>query len=199
MMDAEETSNDRVADLLYEVGHLRRVARSGWRLAGVTDSGESVAEHSHRAAVVALVLAAMSGVDDSRIVKAVLLHDLAEARTGDDHHVARRYRHHDEVERKVVADQTTGLPDPVLKAVLRAIQTTDLSELERSLAHDADVLDAILFVRETFVTQPLLMEEWTTYLKGLLVTDAGIELLKSITRINPHRWWIDAVRKPPAG
>ena len=68
----------------HAAGALKDVARAGWALRGVADP-ESVAEHSHRAAILALVLAprAEPALDVARCVAMALVHDLAEARVGD--------------------------------------------------------------------------------------------------------------------
>ncbi len=70
-------------DLLLELEGLDRVARSGYRLRGVSEA-ESVAEHSFHVAVLVRLLAAREpGLDAARAVEIALLHDLAELRLGD--------------------------------------------------------------------------------------------------------------------
>ena len=65
-------------------GRLKDTPRAGWTLRGIS-APESVAEHSHRAALLALVLAprAHPPLDVSRCVAMALVHDLAEALVGD--------------------------------------------------------------------------------------------------------------------
>jgi putative hydrolase of HD superfamily len=49
---------DRIADFLFEVGMLKRTPRTGWQfLAGAEQ--ESVADHSFRVALIAIVLSRM--------------------------------------------------------------------------------------------------------------------------------------------
>jgi len=65
-------------------GRLKETPRAGWSLRGIA-APESVAEHSHRMALLALVLAprAEPPLDAARCVAMALVHDLAEALVGD--------------------------------------------------------------------------------------------------------------------
>ena len=61
---------------------LKEQPRQGWRLRGVADP-ESVADHSWGTALLCTVFAEQAGVDRGRAVEIALVHDLAEAITGD--------------------------------------------------------------------------------------------------------------------
>jgi hypothetical protein len=54
-----------VARFLYEAGTLKNTARTGWWMAGVKQP-ESVAEHSWRTSLIALVIAKLEGADPAR-------------------------------------------------------------------------------------------------------------------------------------
>lgn len=73
---------------LLELQRLKRLDRTGWVLRGLAPGAESVAAHSYGVAFTAMVLAdevRARGVevDVERVLRIALLHDLAEARTGD--------------------------------------------------------------------------------------------------------------------
>lgn len=80
----EPTSSDALLRFFHLAGRLKDTPRAGWALRGIA-SPESVAEHSHRVALLALVLAPRdeSPLDVSRCVALALVHDLAEALVGD--------------------------------------------------------------------------------------------------------------------
>src|SRR5713226_9513959 len=63
-------------------GGLKRLPRQGWVDRGIP-APESVADHSFRAALMALVLGSAAGLDTARLVKLVIVHDLPEALAGD--------------------------------------------------------------------------------------------------------------------
>lgn len=74
-----------LARLCQHIGRLKRVPRTGWIDRGVpANEVESVAEHSFRTAAIAWLAAANeSDLDRDRVLKLALIHDLAEALTGD--------------------------------------------------------------------------------------------------------------------
>ena len=69
-------------DALIRVYRLKDEVRAGWLLRGVTRP-ESVADHSWGTAYLALLYAGEAGVDRSHAVEMAVVHDLAEAVTGD--------------------------------------------------------------------------------------------------------------------
>ena len=69
-------------DFLSTVGGLKRVKRTGWQVQGVKD-GESVAEHTYRVTIMAMLMAKEFRLDSAKLVKMALIHDLAETITGD--------------------------------------------------------------------------------------------------------------------
>jgi putative hydrolase of HD superfamily len=111
-----------ITGFLYEIGLLKRYPRTGWSLAGIT-SPESVADHSHRASVVASVLAALEGADPQRAAFLALWHDSQETRLTDIPHLTKRYvsaAGHELVTR----DQVAPLPAPVARLVSAAALVT---------------------------------------------------------------------------
>ncbi len=64
------------------VGKLKVTPRTGWKIRGVK-SPESVAEHSYRTALIAMLIADEKKLDSEKLIKMALLHDLEEAITGD--------------------------------------------------------------------------------------------------------------------
>jgi len=71
-----------IVDLLVEIGKLKKLVRAGWVRAGVKNP-ESVAEHSFRTAFAAMLLGNRPGLDGHKLLKMCVLHDAAEAVTGD--------------------------------------------------------------------------------------------------------------------
>lgn len=74
-------------ELVQLFDRLAALPRTGWLLAGVADP-ESIAEHSFGVAVVAALIvddlrAKGTAVDGERVLRMALVHDLAEAFTGD--------------------------------------------------------------------------------------------------------------------
>ncbi|KAA0147598.1 hypothetical protein FNF27_06289 [Cafeteria roenbergensis] len=72
----------RAVDFATAAGRLKLTVRSGWVQHGVPGA-ESVADHSHRVALLALAGAAVEGLDGSLAAAIAVVHDLAEASVGD--------------------------------------------------------------------------------------------------------------------
>ena len=78
---------DDLIDVLQKLDPLSELPRTGWLLAGIRPC-ESIADHSHGVAVAAMLLvdqlrARGEQVDGERVLRMALLHDAAEAATGD--------------------------------------------------------------------------------------------------------------------
>ena len=67
---------------IFEIGALKRTKRSGWETIGI--SGESVADHSFRTAVIGYIIAKEEGEKDiADVLLLSLFHDVHETRVGD--------------------------------------------------------------------------------------------------------------------
>lgn len=74
----------QVLEFLHLAGRLKQTTRAGWVLRGIAQP-ESVAEHTYRVALLALVLGGKGepGLDRERCVAMALVHDLGESIVGD--------------------------------------------------------------------------------------------------------------------
>lgn len=75
-------SSKSVVDFIAIVGKSKKLHRAGWVREKIKDP-ESVAEHSFRVSVLAMVLSDTLGLDKEKLIKMALLHDLGEVVTGD--------------------------------------------------------------------------------------------------------------------
>ena len=72
-----------ILDFLKIAVNLKKVSRQGWIDKLSLNHPESVADHSYSMAIIGMVLSDMREYNSERILKMILLHDLAEARIGD--------------------------------------------------------------------------------------------------------------------
>lgn len=70
-------------DFGRDVARLKDTPRQGWADRLSVEDPESVADHSFSAAMLGMVLADELGLDAEKTLRMALLHDIAEARTGD--------------------------------------------------------------------------------------------------------------------
>jgi putative hydrolase of HD superfamily len=192
-MGGEPDPHTEIADFLYEVGHLKRTIRTGWALARMTNR-ESVADHSFRAAIIAMAMAAMVDADPGAAAMIALVHDLPEARLGDMNHLTRRYLDEPKPFARVIDDQIRSLPPQLVEVFkTRAGQWLDQTTVEAQLARDADILESILHIRESLADRPGLEDRWVQYLAASLKTEVAVRILDQIVNTNPDDWWPRAV------
>lgn len=132
---------------LRAAGRLKRIRRTGWVEAGVPDP-ETVAAHSHRVALLSMVLADAQGLDASRAVRMALLHDLAEAVTGD---LTPRQKTpgHAAAEAGAFQDVVCGLDEGQRELYTGLFHEYQAGETrEAVLVHAADKLDMVLQAHE---------------------------------------------------
>ena len=72
-----------ILKLLSAAGRLKQIPRTGWVVKAGVGNAESVADHSYRVGLAAMILSDLLGLDTLRAVRIALLHDLAESSIGD--------------------------------------------------------------------------------------------------------------------
>lgn len=73
---------EAILAVFSDAGQLKTQRRAGWIRAGIVYP-ESVADHSYRLAVMAMLIGPRLGLDVAAMVRLCLIHDLAEAQVGD--------------------------------------------------------------------------------------------------------------------
>ncbi|BCL15522.1 HD domain-containing protein [Micromonospora sagamiensis] len=128
---------------IFEAGVLKRAARTGWWFVGVKHP-ESIAEHSHRTALIGMILAAMEGADPARVTMLCVLHDTQETRITDIPHIAKRYLAA-APNTTVTADQVADCPPAVIDTITAAVTEYETGETREAIvARDADKLECLV-------------------------------------------------------
>ena len=138
--------------ILADLQRLKRLDRTGWVLRGLAPGAESVAAHSYGVAVAAMLLADKArarGVelDAERVLRLALLHDLAEARTGDMPRTMAEY-YGAEARRRAeglaFADAVRGLGEPLRGEYERLHEDYEArASVEARLVKAADIVDLL--------------------------------------------------------
>ena len=176
---------DSLVNFLFEVGMLSRTPRSGYQFLG--SGSESVAEHIMRTVFVGYTLCKMDdSLDESRVLKMCIFHDLPEARTGDMNYVNKKYVNVDED--KAVKELTEDL---FFGGDIRsAIEEFNAKETKEALiARDADQIALILQLKECGDLGNKYSEEWIQYALQRLCTEEGKKLADRIIQTDSSHWW----------
>ena len=176
-----------IADLLFEAKILKFVPRAGFHFLGA--GKETVAEHSFSVTFIAFIMSKLQpDVDALKLISMCLIHDLAEARTGDHNYVHKRYVSVDE--KQAMLDATHGLDfgDSLVDIFLEfKEQETTVAQL----AHDADQLAFILDLKSISDTGHSAPDEWTPVVIKRLKTEIGRKIAESIMKTKWDAWWMD--------
>ncbi|PIE63309.1 MAG: metal-dependent phosphohydrolase [Desulfobacter postgatei] len=175
----------RIADLLFEVRMLKDLNRSGYSFLGT--GKESIAEHSFTTAFLCFVMARLEpDVNAEKLISMALVHDTAEARTGDLNYVHKHYNTVDES--KAVLHLIQGLD--WAKDIAELIDEFNQAEtMEARLANDADQLSFILELKKLKDLGATSPESWLSFVVGRLKTDTGKQLAREILCTRWDEWW----------
>jgi putative hydrolase of HD superfamily len=175
----------KIINFFFELGMLKKTPRSGFQFLG--SGRESVADHSFRVAMIGFALARIVGnVDPFKVVCLCLVHDLPEARTGDQNYVNKRYVTVDET--GAVEDLTDSLPfGDELKGLLREYRLADTPEAR--LCHDADQLDLILELKEQNDLGNSYALKWIHFARQRLVTAIAQQMAEQVLATDSTDWW----------
>ena len=176
---------DNIANFLFEVGMLNKTPRTGYQFLG--SGKESVAEHILRTLFVGYTLCKMDdSLDETRVLKMCLFHDLPEARTGDMNYVNKKYV--DVNEKKAVRELTEGIFfGSDIKAEIDEFNKKETKEA--LIAMDADQIALILQLKEYGDLGNKYAEEWINYALQRLNTKGAKELAEKISKTDFSDWW----------
>ena len=181
---------NNLANFLYEVGTMRKIARSHRQTLLTDDLSDNIASHSYRVSVIGWFLANLENVDPYKVVTMCLFHDISETRSGDQNWVHKKYVK--VFEDEIIADQLDSLPgEEKLTELTR--EYGERKSREALIAKDADLIDQILLQKEYIMMGN---REAIGWVKGaakyqMLSTKSAKKLADEITASDPARWWHD--------
>ena len=176
---------DNIANFLFETGMLNKTPRSGYQFLG--SGKESVAEHTLRTVFVGYTLCKTdTSLNELRVLKMCVFHDLPEARTGDMNYVNKKYVKVDEEE--AVRELTEDLPfGSDIKASIDEFNRQETKEA--LIARDADQIALILQLKEYGDLGNKYAEEWINFAMQRLSTEAGKKLAQRVIKTDSSNWW----------
>lgn len=127
---------------LHEAEKLKRLLRHSWLSNG---RRESVAEHSWRLILMAMILGPKLKVDTSKIIKMVAIHDLCEVHAGDYWAFRKKLKGKHQLEKLGLKKIIRNLPIENQKEILNLWEEYELCKTEEAkLAQAADKLEVMI-------------------------------------------------------
>ncbi len=190
---------NRDMELLFEVGCLRYVQRV-WRQFLNPDFA-NLSEHILRVAWIALIIAQHEKqVDTGKLVKMVLVHDLAESRGVDVHYVSRQFatRHEEAALANTLKDTSLEQEFLALNQEYEARET-----LEAKIVKDADNLDVDFELKEQasrgFTISAKLKPMRKHVADTKLFTKTAKQIWKKLQTSDPNDWHWNSVNRFNSG
>jgi putative hydrolase of HD superfamily len=187
-----EEKNIRIANFLYEVGTMRKLARAHRQALLTDDMSDNIASHSYRVALIAWFIAKEEGVDPYKVVMMSLLHDVGETRSNDHNWIHKKYVK--VFEKEIIQDQFGVLPFPELGEFVGEYE--ERKSKESLVAKDADLLEQVLLLREYELQGNKEAGVWLRGKDGegntqtkLLHFESSKKIGEALYSQNPSDWW----------
>lgn len=174
-----------IANFLFEVGMLQKTPRTGFQFLG--SGGESVAEHILRTLFIGYTLCKLEPrVDELKVLKLCLFHDLTEARTGDMNYVNKKYVSVDEDKAARELAEALFFGDDIWAMIA---EFNEKKSQESLFAHDADQLALIIKLKEYGDLGNKYSGEWIEFAIKRLTTSPARKLADAIVSTDSSEWW----------
>ena len=134
-----------ILDFFKTAANLKKISRQGWIDKLLLDTPESVADHSYSMALMGMVISDLGNYNSEKIIKMVLLHDLAESKIGDHTPKQLSKEKKNKLENNAFNEIIKNLPDLIKSQYLQIWQEyQENTSLESKLVHQIDKLEMVL-------------------------------------------------------
>ena len=125
--------------------NLKKISRQGWVDKLSLKNPESVADHSYLMAVIGMVISDLGNYNSEKIIKMILLHDLAESKIGDYTPKQLSKKKKNELENNAFNEIIENLPNSIKLQYLQIWQEYQQNNsIESKLVHQIDKLEMAL-------------------------------------------------------
>lgn len=177
----------RVVEFLFEIGSLKKIARSHRQLFLTDDLSDNISSHSHRVTTIGYILAKAEGVNIAKVLTMCVFHDVGETRSGDQNWIHKRYVK--VFEDEILKDQLTDITkdNELFKTMNEYAQR---ESIESKIAKDADKLDQYLLVKEYIMRGNNEAKNWIKKKDpDDLYCQTAKDLFLQILETDPADWW----------
>ena len=134
-----------ITDFFKTAINLKKIQRQGWVDKLSISSPESVADHSYTMAIMGMVLSDLENYNSEKILKMVLLHDLAESKIGDFTPEQIDKDEKNKLENNAFYEIIENLPDFIKEEYSQLWQEyQDNTSPESEIVHQIDKLEMVL-------------------------------------------------------
>jgi len=134
-----------ILNFLKTAANLKKISRQGWIDKLSLDNPESVADHSYSMAIMGMVISDLQNYNSEKIIKMILLHDLAESKIGDHTPEQLSKEKKNKLENNAFDEIIKDLPNLIKLQYLQIWQEyQENNSLESKIVHQIDKLEMAL-------------------------------------------------------
>ncbi len=134
-----------ILDFFKTAANLKKIPRQGWIDKVSLESPESVADHSYSMAMIGMVISDLENYNSEKILKMILLHDLAESKIGDYTPKQLDKEKKNKLENNAFNEIIKSLPDLIKSQYLQIWQEyQENNSPESKIVHQIDKLEMAL-------------------------------------------------------
>ena len=134
-----------ILDFFKTAANLKKIPRQGWIDKLSLENSESVADHSYSMAVIGMVISDLENYNSEKILKMILLHDLAESKIGDYTPKQLSKEKKNKLENNAFNEIIKSLPDSIKSQYLQIWQEYQKNNSPESMiVHQIDKLEMAL-------------------------------------------------------
>lgn len=134
-----------ILDFFKTAVNLKKIQRKGWMDKLAINNPESVADHSYTMAIMGMIISDLENYDTEKIIKMILIHDLAESEIGDYTPGQILFEKKNDLENKTFLKILENLPD-LIKSKYLSIwkEYQENNSPESKIVHQLDKLEMAL-------------------------------------------------------
>ncbi len=135
---------EEILNFYRSIDKIKHIQRKGWYEIGVRGVTDTIASHSYGATLIGWIISLEEKVDENKIIKFLLVHDLIMAELGDFTPRDKEYLSKKELERKAFDNLKSKIPEKLKKEfeILFKQYNEQITE-EAKLAREADKLETL--------------------------------------------------------
>jgi len=170
-------------DFFKIAANLKNISRQGWIDKLSIDNPESVADHTFSMAVIGMIISDLENLNSEKILKMILLHDLAESEIGDIVPDKMDVEEKQRLENSAFEKIIKNLPDPLIEKYTELWKEyQENNSLESQIVHQIDKLEMALQAK-IYQSQGYPKEKLETFLESARLTITHRKLKELFTKI----------------
>jgi len=155
---------------------------------------ENIAEHTFYTTIISWVLAKLEKVDEDKVIKMALIHDLCEVRGGEKNLINKFYTTpNDEI--KILEEISKDYSLKNFSFVELFKEFNEEKTLESKVVKDADVLAQMLLEKECYELGNQSASKWLIQSLVRLKTKMGKRLGERLIKVKSDEWWLEIDKK----